>query len=441
MSVRVARFEVGRVHGDHKEVFARWSELADDCQHITNFVWQQWLVWHVKNKSADKIRKYLDALEQWRNAEQKGEKPKLGLFAIDKSLLNDIYHAVAKRFTTTHGRVQVLLENIIGKKIKERKAARGNLSGWMAILLSHESMPSSTRQQPIPFDRANAEICAPLNDGDNFRLKLRIDRIARKGKSATATLDEVELITKKRKMHGQTAILWKILRGEAKFCGSSLTYHARKRKWFALICWQSLVEEPKPTLDLNKSAYLRPCRKHPWEVIVGDSRRWLLGRAPHISAIRQQLLTQRWSRQANYRFAGSANKGHGRKRALLPIERLSERWKDFVKTNNHQATTEAVRACVAAGAGTLVYMQPVESKREARYLAWAGKVDGREDSTGWDWSQVAAMLGYKCQDAGIELVIRKQGELKKRIADCTARKREKLPAKRTAKRSLRQAAV
>lgn len=412
MAVRVLRFEIYRVEADDvKSVRQRWHGLADQCQRITNFIWRQWLVWHTQNNSPAKIRKYLDGLAKWReNKDAKGkpgEKPKLELQTVSNDLSNALYAGIAGEFKDVNARVQVLLLNSVKKKIKERKAAKGNLSGWMAILLDRESVPSSTRPQPIPFDAKNVKLVPPADSKDNWRLRLRIDRLDQGDKMATSNEDVVQLLTKRRGIAGHEKILQRIALGEHKFCGSSLYFDRQKRKWFALVCYdkQGEVEQMNP----EKAAVLRPGLKRPWMLRYGRTF-WRGGHGRHVAAVRHQLLTQRWGRQDGYRFAGSANKGHGRERALQPIFRLSKRWKDFVKTCNHQLTANIVRECVEQGIGTLYYFQPTEAKRDTRFLATAGKVASRHDSTGWDWHQVASMLAYKSKEAGIHLVVHKIGE-------------------------------
>lgn len=406
--IRVSKFEVYRINADDpKSVRQRWHKTADFIQEMTNFIWQSWLVWHVQNESAAKIRQYLNALALWRETKQ-GDKPKLDLFAVSAELQKHLYDGLTATFPEVHSRVLVLLLQIVTKKIKERKAAKGNLSGWMAILLHRESLPSSTRPQPIPYDRQNASVIPPLADGDNYRLRLRVDRIEREGKPALSTIDEVELLTKRRGIAGHAAILQRICAGETKFAGSSLQWSDQRKKWFALVCWDD--QQDSPELDAASTAILRPATKHPWTLVLPSGKRWRGGNGRHVGAVRQQLLTQRWNRQAGYRYAGSANKGHGLNRALGPLFKLSLRWKDFVKTCNHHLTIEIVRDCVRENVGTLFYLQPAGEKRDRRFLATAGKIPGRDDSTGWDWHQVAAMLGYKCREAGIKLVVRKCGE-------------------------------
>jgi hypothetical protein len=66
-------------------------------------------------------------------------------------------------------------------------------------------------------------------------------------------------------------------------------------------------------------------------------------------------------------------------------------------------------ACVAAGAGTLIYEQPDGEFRDGRFLAGSGKVEGRADSTGWDWFQVRTMLEQRAGDCGVTVKTVKAG--------------------------------
>ena len=404
MIVRVAKFEILKMdHGARN----RWMKHSDEAKQITNCIWQTWLVWHVENNSANKIRTYLDRLAAWRDSPKKsrGKKPKLNLFAIPKECDKKIYDKLAKEFPEIHTTSRELIRNTVSGKIKSRKAANGKLSGWMSILLFNESIPSTVRGNPVPFSSRNAKIEPPENRDGNFKLHINLTRIPIKGKkNCPSVCDSFELMSRGRKASGQISIVKRICTGEYKFCGSSVVF--RDKKWFALVCYQ-MPGEQKPELNPSKYAFLRPAENWPWKLRIPGRNRRPGGNGPHVASVRRQVLTQRWSRQANYRVSGSSNKGHGLNRALAPIWRLSQRWKDFVKTYNHTVTRDVVRQLVNQGVGTLVYFQPDGPVKETRFLTRSGKVEGRHDPSGWDWFQVRSQLEYKCKDAGIELVVRK----------------------------------
>lgn len=385
--------------------------LACDCQQIVNCIWQLWEQWHVANDSQRVILAHLAADKQWREGGRKGKRPKWPVDCLPKvggknrsgnarSLRNHIESDLLKRFPQVHSRVRSLLANITFKKITQRKASNGSMKGWVAILLNRESRPSSTRPVPIPFDRQNSRI-VPGGRGENASLQIRLVRDV-DGKSE---IEEYRLKTTGRAARYVKPIV-RMASGEWEFKGSSLLYDTKKRKWFAQLS-VDLPPATKTDLVVGRVGLLRCGKDHPFQFRVAGHRAFLrdFGHGRAVASVRKQLLTSRWSRQENYRVAGSANKGHGRNRALGPVFLLSRRWKDFVKRYNHTLTTAFINRCAHEGVAKIIYFQP----SGGRFLDTSGKVDGREDSTGWDYFQIKTMLAYKCQEAGIEFESVKSG--------------------------------
>jgi len=402
-AIRVLRFEVYTIQGDHRAVRRRWHDLADQCQQAVNLIWETWLVWHVLQKSAPAIRDYLDRLARWRKSKN-GVKPKLAVVAMPAELRRLCYHHLADEFPTLHQRPRDLLLNDVAGKIRTRKAAKGNLSGWMAILLHNEGVPSTTHPPPVPFDKNNAHLYFDAASG-NFAMRIRIDRQATDGKHATSTVDDFQLLTRRKGIARHAGTLRRIVDGELAFKGSKLLWHAKNKKWFALICYAK-PKQMAGELDPEHVAVLRPARYRPWTLRLPGGREIKIGGdGQYVAGKRKAVLLQRWGRQEGYRHAGSANKGHGRNRALTPLFRLSLAWKEFVKNANHHTSEHVVKICREHGAGRLVYCQPHGPKRDARFLTTAGKIPDRRDSSGWDWHQVGAMLSYKCADVGVQLTI------------------------------------
>lgn len=415
MAIRVAAFEIKFADMPRERARAtmnEWRSLCRDIQRATNLIWQQWLVWHVQQDSISKIREDIDAYNAWSTAEKKtrGPKPKWRSEALPKALRKQLYRLLCDEFPHMHGRPLNLLLQEVSKKITQRKAARGSMRGWAAILLAWESIPSATKEQPIPFDKKSAPGEQPFvppidRRKENWRMRVRLDRIVKPGrKNSDSTITEVELVTKTRRAQSQAAHLEKILSGQYKFCGSSIV--CRGTKWFALICFDQQRE--KPVIESEKTIVVRPARTHPWSIRVNGRTRWLQGRGEAVGAKRRQLNYERRSRQNSYRNAGSNAKGHGRNRGMGPVFRLRRRWRDFVHTMNHTLTKELLRVCQAEGAGRVVLIQPADEWRETRFLTTAGKTSMRE-STGWDWFQVSSML-YKLRDEGIDVRIEKHGD-------------------------------
>lgn len=427
MAVKTTSFEVvrpkeKRSRGEHDSAVARIREACELSKEVTNHVWEAWRVWHVQNGSRRKILDYLDKMKAWHESKDaKGkteeEKPKCEILAFPNDMVTE--KEIIEVFPTVHVRAVTLLLKRIKEGIKSRKSANGSLSGWMSILLYREGQPSFCRPIAAPFDKRSAEFLSPLESGGNHRFSIRLDRFMESAKKggvkSSSTKDEFELLTKGKRARGQRAILDKVLSGEYAFKGSQIVWSDRKRKVFVMLCYEMPDNE---AVELgNKTAILRPANGHPWRMRYVKISRRRGGSGRSVSAVRQKLLTQRWSRQENYRHAGSSNRGHGRKRALKWVSSFSRRWKDFVQTCNHRLTSQIVEECLTKGIGRLVYIQPGDRIRGRMFMAVAGKVGDRTDSTSWDWHQVKTQLSYKCKEAGIHFECRKGGEAKKRPID------------------------
>jgi len=403
MTVKTHRYEIVGWQGDPKEARLRWRAIADQCREIVNVIWQQWEVWHVQQGNDVAVQEFAASLRAYRNKEI-ADKPKLEVKCMPPELNKLIRKKITERFPGVHSRVRELLLNITAQRMVG-KDVEGKWNIWVAVLLNRQGRPNATHDQPIPFDRQNTKPLKRVGEKfTNYELSINLTRLPGDKKNSPSIEDCVQL-----KSRGSGAVIMRrIVDGEYKFCGSSIVYHQGKRKWFALVAYNDHVENVEnPLLDHTQKAVLHPTRQSPWALWVGSRWQWFGGRGQYVASARHRLLTQRWSRQESYRHAGSANKGHGMRRALRPIDKLSNAWKDFCKTANHTLTTQVVNYCVEQGIGHLVYLQPCGDKRGTRFLAMTGKVEGREDSTGWDWSQVATMLAYKCKAVGIHLEVKK----------------------------------
>lgn len=398
-AVRAVRVEIKMRPGD-KEQWKRLLSTSDLCRELTNCAWQTWLVEHVKRGTAAKIRTFLNEKKAWHDGGQVGNAPKWEGFAMDATLSKLIYRTCVDTFPSiTPGSISAFLQ-IFNKRLSSRKASNGSLPGWWAILLCRESIPSSTRAQPIPV---RAQETTLANSGANWTLTIKANRHG----FGKVLADNLELLAGGYKTRSVTAILERILSGDHKLCGSQLTYDRHRNKWFAMIGYQKREKVAQALSD--GMAFLRPGLRKPWRLRIGGKSVTRGGNGEYVGHVRNTLLTQRWSRQSSYRFAGSANKGHGRERATAGVEKLSLRWKDFVKTANQQLAAQIVKDCLFRNVGKLVYFQPTGTRRDSRLLATVGKVPGRHDSTGWDWYQVKTCLASECEEFGITFVVRAAG--------------------------------
>lgn len=449
-AVRTARFEVYRIETDDpKPVRARWWDLCDQARQVTNGVWQAWFAWHYRNNSIELIRDDLakmtawhraneTALQAWTEADEQArlawvsagkpirkfkqapkpepaERPKGTVQALSPEIDKFIYDELSRRFPTIHTNSRESIRQTLRAKILKLKSARGNLPGWMSILLCRQNIPSSTRPIPLPIPAKNTTLIPPSGPNENFRLEFNADRIPITGKkSGKSTVDTIQLLTKRRGIAAYEKLLHRMVigaeNGGVEFRHASLEWDDRKKKWFCLIAYR--MPATGRTIEGDGTAILYPNyadQEAPWTIEADGRRSWRGGNGRDVAHKRHSLMTSRLGRRDTYHHAGSANKGHGRRRATKPVDALSAAWKDFVRTKNQNLAKRIAEDCAAMGCSTLVYRQPIGDERCKMMLECAGKDPKRPDPTGWDWHQVGTTLAVKCQEYGIHLKIEKFG--------------------------------
>lgn len=425
MVVRAMRIEIFQFAKDSGRR-ERWKELAVSCQEMTNTLWQVWLVHHRMNGSAGKLRNHFAEYSEWEKTKQ-GAKPEWPCKALEHPLTlssskMSFYRILSSEFPQVNVRTRGLLTNAWQSRLTKRKAAKGNLPGWVSILFAKESMPSTTRPQPIPFDHDNAKLTKV--DG-RYLVELRIERLG-DGKSV---VEKCELMLRKRKAASLCAIMERILSGEFKWKGSSLILD--NGKWYALICYDKPVAK-RVTLDADKTLFVRPGRfnvedrskpEHrktgtPWRVKIGSWSSGFGGNGKHVEFARRSVQRERAERKEHYRWAGSNQKGSGRLRADAAWTKLSSRWKDFTKRYNNEVTRRLIDLAIKNGCGRIVYLQPKDRQRDYRFLSRAGNID--DSPMTWDYFQFGTILASKCEEDGIEYGRKAKKEKSKNIKPATA---------------------
>lgn len=393
MAVRATRVEIfgfGKASGRRDN----WRQLAVDCQRMTNRLWQIWLCHHAANRSADKLRSHLDAFKAWK--EHGGKKPAWPCKALEPPLTvsadpRSLYRILSAEFPGVNVRTRGLLTNAWQSLLSKRKAANGNLPGWVSILFANESLPSTTRPVPIPFDKENAKL---QRDGQSYVLEVRIERLG-DGKSV---VERCELMLNKPKCHSVRTIIDRIMSGVYEWKGSSIVFD--RGKWFASLAYE-MPARKQETVDPDKTLFVRAGRRSPWRVRVDGGSSWRFGgNGSHVEHARRAIIRERNSRKEHYRWAGSNQKGHGRSRADAAWTKLSSRYRDFVKRYNNEITRQVVNLAISRGCGRVVYLQPKDAQRADRFLTIAGN-DGRS-AMAWDYFQFGSMLAAKCETEGLE---------------------------------------
>lgn len=273
-----------------------------------------------------------------------------------------------------------------------RKASSGSLPGWVAILFGLESVPSFHRPQPIPFDKDNAKL---LQTEEGIVVRVRLDRDEVTGKS---TVDDLPLLLNKRKARQARVVADRLLSGEYTWKGSNVIYS--RGKWYLALCYE-MPANSHLSLDPKRVLYVRPGKRSPWRVSVNRAESWPFGgNGLHVTHARKAVQAERNSRKAHYRWAGSNQKSHGRRRADAAWTKLASRWRDFTKRYNNEVSRQLIRLAVSRGCGRIVYITPNERVRESRFLSLAG--NDRRSAMSWDYFQFGSMLAAKCESEGIE---------------------------------------
>ena len=391
MPIRVIYVQVGTVEAERRKV---WRDLATECMRATNMVWRLWEQWHCTHGSAAKIKAALDAYKAT------GKRTKNGVACLDKVLSNQTYRALAAAFPSLGSRTRVLLQNLVQNRIKKHPGTTA-LAGWQSILLDYDGRPTTRKSAPIPFDSASASI---HRDGKGLVLKLRIDRNDVPGnKNGKSTVDVVPLLVGREKRE-YVAPLFEIADGNGKFAGSNLVWLASKRMWKVAIAYDA-PSKVVADLDKDKTLVVRPGKKRPWRMRANGRSLPLGGRWSHVAHKRKRLLTSRFGRMENYRWANRNAKGHGRERGIADFTKLTQEWRCFCKSNNQQLANKIIETAVAMKCGKVFYVQWTDEAGQ-RYLSEEGQT-GRRNATAWPWYDVGTLLKNKAAVRGIEVVVRK----------------------------------
>lgn len=396
--MQTCKLEIVELDADARKLL---YSLASDMREAYNFIWRQWEAWHTGRDTSERLRKCLADDREWREAEKesRGMRPKWTVQPWPKELANELYYAVTRRFPQLNYRVLVLLLQRIRKNVTTKQSSAAAMKWWIAILLDLDGRGSSRYPQPIPFDKANAKIFTADEKGRVW-LEVRLDRIARPSKkTGTSTLIRAALKTGgKRAYYAKPA--HEMAAGVRAMTGAQVTYDLTKKKWFAALGYEP-DKVDAIAFRAAQRAVLSPGRKSCWRLRLDGYTHRLGGRGHHVAHVRKSLLLQRWSRQHNYTYS-PPRKGRGKDRALVPLFKLSNRWLNFTKSANQRLVAEVVQRLVDSGTGQVVLI----AGRPSRLLATAGKIEGREDSTGWPWYQVEQLLQQNCQRHNIRVELK-----------------------------------
>jgi IS605 OrfB family transposase len=186
-------------------------------------------------------------------------------------------------------------------------------------------------------------------------------------------------------------ILRSIVAGEYKRGTLKIQYSKRKRKWFALIAYEPTKQE-EPALDKNRIVGVDIGLVFAVYCSVSDGPQRMSITGGHIERFKRQIKRRRRQIQNQYHISG--RKGHGRRRAMLPLETLSTKERNFRDTEYHRISRAVVDWAVRQNAGTI----HLEDLSFDNYEKKGPVAD-------WGPYDLIQKIKYKAEETGIEVVL------------------------------------
>lgn len=138
-------------------------------------------------------------------------------------------------------------------------------------------------------------------------------------------------------------------------CASKLIYDKRKKQWFINLTY-SFKADNTVQVDEERILGVDLGLVHAIHMAVTDvewdSKRFTI-EGGEVAAFRKQIEKRRRSIQTQIRTSGDGRTGHGRKRALLPLEQLSDKEKNFRNTTNFRYAKQVVDVALEYKCGVI----------------------------------------------------------------------------------------
>lgn len=180
--------------------------------------------------------------------------------------------------------------------------------------------------------------------------------------------------------------LQQIFEENYKVCGSSIQIDGKK------IMLNLSMEIPKQELKLDENIVVGVDLGQAIPAVCGlnnkDYIRQSIGSKDDFLRVRTQLQSQRRRLQKSLKMTSG---GHGRKKKLRPLERLSDRERNFVKTYNHKVSKEVVDFAL---------------KNNAKYInleSLKGYDTNKFILRNWSYYELQQFITYKAAKYGIEV--------------------------------------
>lgn len=189
---------------------------------------------------------------------------------------------------------------------------------------------------------------------------------------------------------GQKEILDRIISGEYK--QGQCTWKKKNKKLFFVITYSF---EPKPiALDKNIICGIDLGLAIPVYCAISNSKqRWSSNDGFELEKFRRNINRRR--RQIQKQYPVSGRSGHGRKRALKPLEKLQDKVNNYRNNKYHVYTKRIIEFCLKNNAGT-IQLENLKSLKK--------NFDNNITIRDWAIGDFHQKLEYKAKEVGIDVV-------------------------------------
>jgi hypothetical protein len=365
------------------------STLATKIQKCTNDFAAAWLRLHYEAGNHLIVREWMTRDKKWLYdpASRTGLRVQCSV-APCSAEMNDRLHAIIAEAHPDYDTKQIQVAiNKAMKNLIKKSGIKSAYPRWMVVLAGLGELPQSSKRGIIPFCMNDCHIVIPATDDDDWKLQVRLDDVVMTFK----------IKTKSYRLHSIRDMLWKIAAKEWDIKGVDLL--ERDGKWYAQICHS--IPKVKLPIDKNKTAFISGGFSRPILFRINGRTNTYLRHGKDVSYTRKSVTIQRVCNIGKKKRSVAINRR----------EKLTRRWRDFVKTWNSRLADELVRRLSTAGVGRLVVFEPTGDVCNGRYMEKIGRVrDCDIESTRWDWQQMGSLIQKACNKANIDVVVRHVGE-------------------------------
>jgi len=205
---------------------------------------------------------------------------------------------------------------------------------------------------------------------------------------------------------GVKAILDRTITGEYKKGEVKIGYDKRKKMWYANIAYKFTPIEQDVDPDIICGVDLGVAV--PFYAAISNAHERLCPRdGMEIFSFRRQIAKRRRSMQGQIRF--SSRKGHGRKTALKPLDKLQSKVNNFRDNKYHNYTKAIVDFCIKNNAGT-IQLEDLTGMTDKKQM----------DGFLKDWAihSFHEKLEYKAKENGIDVVYVNPQYTSQRCSSC-----------------------